>query len=196
MSRFQPLTNAIAILSLSFSTGAIAAGKTKHKSHRAHEHGHAKLTLVVEGKKLTAQLEVPSESIYGFEYEAKTAADKKKRDAGGEKLKEHFNKMVAVDSSYGCAFTNKSLELYVSEKEDGGEGKAAKSGDKDKEHSDNHSETRAEFVAQCQKLLAGAKVNFGFGKFVPRVKEVKVQVLSDEKQTGADIDNDKGSVTL
>ena len=77
-----------------------------------------------------------------------------------------------------------------------GEAKAAKPGEKAHERSGDHSETRAEFVADCQKPLAGAKVNFGFGKFFPSVKEVKVLVLSGEKQAGADIDNDKGSVTL
>lgn len=196
MNYFQPLTTAIAILSVSLSSSVLAAGKTKHKGHHAHEHGHAKLNLVVEGTKLTAQLEAPSESIYGFEHEAKTDADKKKRDAGGEKLKANFGKMVTVDSAYGCTFTNKSLDLHATEKAGENAGKTAKAGEKAHEGSGEHSETHAEFVADCQKPLAGAKVNFAFGKFFPRMKEIKVQVLSGEKQSGADIDNDKGSVTL
>jgi len=196
MNQFQSLMTAITMLSASLSLSALAAGKAKHKGHQAHEHGHAKLNLLVEGNKLTAQLEAPSESIYGFEHEAKTDADKKKRDAGGEKLKANFGKMVIVDSAYGCTYTNKSLELHAAEKEGENAGKTAKAGEKTHEGSGDHSETHAEFVADCQKPLAGAKVNFGFGKIFPRVKEVKVQVLSGEKQSGADIDNDKGSVTL
>ncbi|MCA3086160.1 MAG: DUF2796 domain-containing protein [Rhodocyclaceae bacterium] len=165
------------------------ASKGKHKSHGAHEHGNAKLNLVVEGNKLTAQLEVPSESIYGFEYEPKSEKDKKQREAGGEKLKSSFEKMLVIDKSLGCAFQNTKLDLHAS---DGGKGhddhKSGKKGE--------HSETRAEFVATCQKPLAGTKVSFAFGKVFPRIKEIKVQVISDSKQSGADIDNDKGDVTL
>ncbi len=75
-----------------------------------------------------------------------------------------------------------------------GEAKTAKPAEKAHESSGDHSETCAKFVADCQKPLAGAKVSFGFGKFFPQVKDVEVQVLSGEKQAGADID--KGSVTL
>jgi hypothetical protein len=164
-----------------------AAGNVKKAGHGAHEHGHAKLNLIVEGNKLTAQLEAPSESIYGFEYMAKTDADKKKRDAGGETLKSNFEKMLVVDPSFGCVFKNVKLDLHVPEEEEGGSAKTKKG---------EHSETHAEFVANCAKPLAGAKVNFAFGKYFARIKEVKVQVVSGEKQSGADIDNDKGTVTL
>lgn len=74
------------------------------------------------------------------------------------------------------------------------ESKAAKPGEKAHESSGDHSETCAKFVADCQKPLAGAKVNFGFGKFFQQVKEVKMQVLTGEEQADADID--KGSITL
>jgi hypothetical protein len=74
------------------------------------------------------------------------------------------------------------------------ESKAAKPGEKAHESSGDHSETCAKFEADCQKPLAGAKVNFGFGKFFPQVKGVEVQVLTGEKHAGADID--KGSFTL
>ena len=165
------------------------ASKGKHKTHGAHEHGSAKLTLVVEGNKLTAQLDVPSKSIYGFEYEPKSEKDKKKREAGGEKLKSNFEQMLVLDKSLECKFQNTKLDLHATE---GGKAhddhKSGKKGD--------HSETRAEFVATCQKPLAGTKVSFAFGKVFPGIKEIKVQVISDSKQSGADIDNDKGDVTL
>lgn len=179
----------VSCLSSLVGTAALASEKMKHKGHAPHEHGHAKLNLVVEGNKLTAQFEAPSESIYGFEYEAKSEKDKKRRDAGGEKLKDGFDKMLVLDKSLGCVFQNTKLNLFVAEgHEEGGDAKAAKKA--------THSETHAEFVATCQKPLAGSKASFAFGKVFPRLKELKVQVLGDTKQSGADIDNDKGEVTL
>lgn len=169
---------------------AFAAPKDKHKTHKAHEHGHAKLNLVVEGSKLTAQLEAPSESIYGFEYEPKSDKEKKQRESGGEKLKSNFDRMLVLDKSLACSFQNTKLDLHASEKDESDEGH--KGGKK----ASDHSETHAEFVATCQKPLAGTKASFAFGKVFPRIKEIKIQVISDTKQSGADIDNDKGEVAF
>ena len=189
---------------------AFAGEKGKHKGHGAHEHGHAKLNLVVEGTKLTAVLEAPSESIYGFEYEPKTEKDKKKRADGGEKLKNQFGKMLVLDKSLVCTFANTKLDLHVTEEEatSGAPGEAPKSGGAPSEaakpaeakeshkHDAEHSETHAEFVATCLKPLAGTKAKFAFRKSFPRLKEIKVQVISEAKQSGAEIENDKGEVSF
>ena len=169
---------------------AFGSEKAKHKGHGAHEHGHAKLNLIVEGSKLTAQLEAPSESIYGFEYEPMSEIEKKQREAAGEKLKNTFGKMLVLDESLGCTFANTKLDLHASESEEGAAaGKKAKP-------SAEHSETHAEFVATCQKPLAGTKAKFAFRKTFPGLKKVKVQLVSESKQSGAEINNDKGEISF
>jgi hypothetical protein len=184
-----------------------AFAEKKHKGHGAHVHGHAKLSLVAEGQKLTAVFEVPSNSIYGFEYEPKTDAEKKKREEGGEKLKSNFEKMLILDKSLGCQFQNTKLNLHVSEDEPSSEreniaGKesAEKTSEAhshiDEKKAGQHSETHAEFVANCQKPLAGTKVKFAFRKIFPAIKEINVQVVTDTKQSGAEIKRDKGEITL
>ena len=176
-------------------------GKGHGKGHAAHEHGAAKLNLVAEGNKLTAQFEAPSASIYGFEYEPKTAADKKKREAGGEKLTANIEKMIILDAKLGCKFKSTKLDLHSKEAADEEEADAKKT-EKPKSSKDQakrdaeHSETHAEFVAECSAPLAGTKVTFGFSKFFPKVRSLTVQALSGEKQAGAEISKDKGSVEL
>lgn len=177
MARRSKVLILTSIFALVIGTTAFAAAKGKHRGHGAYEHGRAKLTLVVEGSKLTAQLEVPSESIYGFEYQPESDNDKKQRETGVEKLKNNFEKMLLLDKSLGCTFQNTKIDLAAGEKGD-------------------HSETHAEFVVTCQKPLVETKVSFAFGKVFPRIKEVKVQVISDTQQSGADIDNDMGEVTF
>lgn len=195
MSRRHAFVLSALVVAASLAPCAYAAEKHKHKhkSHGAHEHGAAKLNLVVEGTKLTAQFEASSESLYGFEYEPKTDKEKKQRDAAGEKLKSNFEKMLVLDKTLGCAFQNTKLNLHVAEKGAEGESKPApKEGKKEAVHSETH----AEFVATCQKPLAGTKASFAFRTFFPGVREIRVQVLSEAKQAGAEITNDKGDVTL
>ncbi len=197
--KLNTFASAVGILSSGlFATNAFAESKAHGKGHAAHEHGAGKLNLVAEGNKLTAQFEVPSESIYGFEYEPKTAADKKKREAGGEKLKSNIEKMIILDSKLGCKFTTTKLDLHANEADDEAEADAKKPKDAKEQakHDAEHSETHAEFVAECKSPLAGTKVTFGFSKFFPRVRTVKIQALSGEKQAGAEIEKDKGSIDL
>lgn len=190
-----------------FAPSLFASGK----GHHAHEHGHAKLNIVVEGNKATAQLEVPSESIYGFEYEAKSAKDVAKRDSEVKKLTELFGTMLVFDPALKCVAQPGKIAPFVKDDhEEQAEEKAhdkpaakgaAQSGKAKKPaggHSEHgtHSEVHAEFVFNCEQPLAGSKVSFAFGKVFPRIKEIKVQVLNDKNQVGADIDNDKGSVQL
>jgi hypothetical protein len=172
-------------------------GHKAHKGHGAHEHGKAKLSLVVEGTKVTAQFESPSEGIYGFEHEAKSDADKKKRDAGLEKLKTQFDKMVIFESSLGCKFENTKMNVVSDAEESKASATEHKSIESNEsKESGTHSETRAEFVANCTKAPAGSKVTFAFRKQFKGIRSVDVQLLAGEKQTGLVVKNDKGELSL
>jgi hypothetical protein len=171
----KALASAFAALSLAFVPSALA--QKKGHTHKAHSHGHAKLSLVAEGNKLTATLESPADSIYGFEHEAKKPADMKTRDEAMARLKSDFPKMVALEERLGCTFAESKVEPFVA-------------------GSDGHGEVRAEFVATCKSPLAGSQASFGFSRAFRRLKKLEVIVLSGDKQTGAEIRNDKGSVTF
>ena len=55
---------------------------------------------------------------------------------------------------------------------------------------------RATSAVACDKPLAGSRVTFGVYKTFPAIHEIKVQVISDAKQSGATIKKDKGEVRL
>jgi hypothetical protein len=59
-----------------------------------------------------------------------------------------------------------------------------------------HREVHAEFAVVCEKPLTGSQVRFGVTKVFPKIGQIQVQVLSDNKQTSAVIKGDKGSVRL
>jgi hypothetical protein len=172
-----------------YSRIALAAGK----GHAAHEHGVAIVNIVGEGNSATIQLESPSDSIYGFEHEAKKPADVKRRDVSIEKLKANADKMFVLDPSLGCKLSSTDIKPFVSE--------AKESKEEDtkghKHHKEGtHSEVHATFKFECSKPVAGTTLKFAARAYFKSLRTLKVQVLSGEKQSGSTIKNDKGMVQL
>jgi hypothetical protein len=175
---------------LFFTSHALAK---KQNSHKAHEHGFAELNIVAEGKSINIEFHSPSESIYGFEYEAKKESDIKARDEAIENLKNRMGEMVILDASLECKFTALEVKPFVTEHEEHDSSKKSKDG---KENRAEHSEVHANFKADCSKPLAGTKVNFAFGKIFPKLNHIKVQSISGEKQRGLTVKKDKGVLEL
>jgi hypothetical protein len=156
-------------------------GKSKAKSHHAHEHGSAKLNIVVESKKISMEFESPSESIYGFEHEAKSAKDKLKVETAVQKFKQNLQSAFVFDKQLNCQFEIAKIEPWVKEEGHG-------SGD--------HSEFHAEIVANCAAAPTGTKMNLGLYKLFPALRQVRIQLLNGDKQLGLEVKNDKGEISL
>lgn len=173
---------------LMLSTVAFAGGK----GHAAHQHGVAAVNIVGEGTTLTVQLEAPSESIYGFEHEAKKAADVRKRDSAIEKLKTSAEKMFVLEPGLGCKMSGSDIKPFVTEAKENEKPQSKK----DEHKEGTHSEVHATFKFECTKPVAGSKLAFAAKKYFKSLSTLKVQVLSGEKQDGTTIKNDKGTVNL
>jgi len=159
----------------------------------SHVHGMAEINIVVEGKRVVVEFHTPTEGLMGFEHEAKTDAEKKKRDAAMKIVKERFNELIVFDKQSACKSHSATARIVRGEDHD----------TKDKTHgagnrkiSGEHSELQAVYQFECDRSPAGTKVTFGVSKFFPEIHEIKVQVLSDAKQTGVTIKNNKGDVRL
>jgi hypothetical protein len=178
--------------------GVVAGGLTwatiaSEASQRAHVHGVGQLNLVVEGTRATIEFEAPAESVYGFEHEARTTADKQKRDAALTLLRDKMSSMVVFEASLGCEFTVQQVEV-VAEDEDGhAPGKQA---DKTNKKIGEHRAVHATFTVTCQKPLAGSQMKLNMAKFFPKMGTVQVQVVSEAKQSGVAMKHGRGSVTL
>lgn len=180
---------AIALATIScMPTFAQAGGK----GHSAHEHGVATANIVAEGNTVTVQLQSPSDSIYGFEHEAKTAADIKKRDDAVEKLKSNADKIFLLDAALGCKIVSSEVKAFVSD--DDNAQKEKTSGKKHK--AGTHSEVHATFKFECAKAVAGSAMQFAARSQFKSLRTLKVQVLSGDKQGGVTIKNDKGTAQL
>jgi Protein of unknown function (DUF2796) len=177
-----------ALLFCFYTLGAAA----EKRQLEAHVHGVAEVNIAVEGTKATVEIRAPAENIMGFEHEARTDSDKKKRDAALTLLRSRVDQMVLFDPKLRC----KSSEMQAAvteEREARGQEKHAV---KEQKVSGEHREVQGTFSVACSAPLAGSRVRFGITKVFPEIHEVKVQVLGDSGQSGATIKNDKDEVRL
>ena len=164
--------------------GLMLAGQTR--SRKAHEHGSAKVNIAFEtatgSPKGVIEFEAPAESVVGFEYEAKSVADKTKVAAALRMLTARFGEMVILPAAAGCKISNQSAKVDVEKH--------------DPKAKEQHSEVHAEFAVACAKPLAGLEIRFGFMKVFPKIHDVEVALLAGEQQSKADVENDKGVLKI
>jgi hypothetical protein len=172
----------IQIAALSSSLLCIGAGS----KHKAHQHGVAKIDIAIESKEATSatiEIESPAESIYGFEHEAKSDADKAKIEAANTKLGSEILNMIKFDAALGCSATTTKIDHEI-EKQDK---KTDAHKGKEKKHHGEHSEVHAEFAVTCQKPIAGTQLSFDFASSFSGLKTVKVQALVGGAQSGVTV---------
>jgi hypothetical protein len=179
------------LLMFSFDVGAAA----EKRRHDAHVHGVAEINIAVEGAKATVEFRAPAESVMGFEHEAKSESDRKKRDAALEQLRAKRDQMVLFDAKLGCKSSDVKTAI-VEQKEDHTKAQSGKDAHKDQKKSGEHREVHGTFSVACDKPLAGSRVRFGVSKVFRDVQEIKVQILGDSGQSGATIKRDKGDIKL
>ena len=180
----------VVLVGLTIGMSCTVARAAEKRHSEAHVHGVAEINIAVEGSKADVEFRAPAESIMGFEHEAKSESDKKKRDAALRTLQTKMNQMVLFDPKLSCKFSEAKTAV-VEEKE----GKTAQE-PKDQKKAGEHREVRATSSVTCDKPLAGSRVTFGVTKVFPEIHEINVQVLSDTKQSGATIKKDQGDVRL
>lgn len=171
-----------------FSSTIGGAAETRH--HDPHVHGVAEINIAVEGSKADVQFRAPAESVMGFEHEAKSESDRKKRDAALRTVQTKMNQVVIFDPELGCKFSEVKTTVV---EEKGEPGKNARE-QKDQKRTGEHREVHADFSVACDKPLSGSRASFGVYKVFPYIHEIKVQVLGDSKQSGDTIKKDKGEV--
>ena len=186
--------NRILSLGILFGLAAPFPASGAEKRHAdGHAHGIAEINIAVEGKKIVVELFTPTEGLMGFEHEAKTDVERKKRDAAVRVLESRFDELVILDKKLGCKSKPGKVSVVRSESRDGKETTHAYGSSK---RSGEHREARVTFEYECQQSPAGSRVQFGVTKLFPEIHELKVQVLSDANQSSATIKKDKGEVRL
>lgn len=158
---------------------AHADDHAEHGSLDAHEHGAARLNVVLDGQALELELESPAMNLVGFEHAANSAADKAKVAALRSQLQDP--QALFSLSAGDCTVSETELES------------ALFAGDEHEEHHDHdedseHSEIHAHYQLDCKKPGELKQLNLGelFKRF-PATEKIQVQLIGPSGQQGVEL---------
>jgi Protein of unknown function (DUF2796) len=159
-------------------------------AHGAHVHGVGVMTIATDTpQSASIDFIIPTDSIFGFEHDAKTAIDKKTRDNALDKIKTNIQSLVMFDSKLGCKAKLSSLVIEP-EKED------ADDDHDDKDVHGQHQNLKLNFALNCTHDLTGSSFRVGIMRLFPKIKMVKVQLLTETKQTAMEVKSDKDTISF
>jgi hypothetical protein len=167
---------------------ALPAQAEEHRQLGAHEHGHARLNIAIEGQALSIELEAPGMDIVGFEHDPGTAEQKAALESAKAKLSDGL-KLFAPSPAASCAL--KSANISNQSEHEDEHGHEAKSGE---EH--HHSEFRAEYAFECASPDRLTSMTFGYFQEFPNSQELDVSLISPKGQSSFQVARDKPSLNL
>lgn len=139
-----------------------------------HEHGRAELDVAIEGLSLTAEFHSPADSILGFEHAPRTAKEKQAASAALETLRARGGELLLLPAEAACQFLP------------GKAGIAAEAG--------GHQDVEASLRATCRRPLLKGEIRFAFGRIFPGIRQLVVQIVGANFQTGATIAGGNGTI--
>ncbi len=151
----------------------------KHKGHKGHQHGRGKFSVALEGQTLQVELEIPAESVVGFEHQPR---NKKQRDAIAKavKLFQKPSGVFVVNAEAGCATQS---EAKISSKLLSQEGHH-----EEEDHSHDHEE-HADFEVtyqlSCKKPEMVKSVSVKLFQLFPGLSRVDAVGLTSKGQSSA-----------
>ncbi|MHA7116058.1 DUF2796 domain-containing protein [Pseudomonas promysalinigenes] len=187
------------LLALPFALLPLAAAQA-HEDHDhdhthgtlgAHEHGVAKLNVVLDGNTLELELDSPAMNLVGFEHMASSDADKAKVAAVRQQLEQPL-KLFALASAAGCKDDQQELQSPLF-------GDAAKADDDGDEHEKGHvhSDINAHYQLTCVTPDKLTQIDLApLYKAFPATQKINVQLIGPNGQKGVETSPTKAVVTF
>jgi hypothetical protein len=170
-----------------------ASAEEPHRQLGAHVHGHGRLNIAMEGKKLTMELEVPGADIVGFENEPSTPEQRAAIAEAKAKLANGLALFVPpAEARCELEEVRVSTEAEYEDEHSHHEGAA---GDKEGEEH-RHSEFHVTYTAGCRALPKLTSLTFEYFKVFPGAQELDIAVISPKGQSSFEVKRDKPNLDL
>lgn len=141
----------------------------------AHQHGHGKLNVAIEGNRVEMELEAPGADIVGFERKAESAADKAKVATAKETLASG-TRTFALDPAAGCTLTSAEAEEEIGQ--------------------DGHSEFHVRYVYDCRDVAKLAKIEMPYFSTFKNAEELEVTLITAKGQKVREVGRKKPLVEI
>ncbi|MFJ7009052.1 DUF2796 domain-containing protein [Pseudomonas putida] len=161
-----------------------------HGTLGAHEHGVAKLNVVLDGNTLELELDSPAMNLVGFEHAASSDADKAKVAAVRQQLEQPL-KLFGLSAAANCKEEQQELESPLF-------GDAPKADDDDEHaHGHPHSDIGAHYQLTCANPDKLAQVDLApLFKAFPATQKINVQLIGPDGQKGVETTPAKAAVAF
>lgn len=133
----------------------------------AHEHGVARLDIVLDGTSLQISLDSPLEALAGFEHAPKDDAQRRALVRMADRLKDG-GKLFAIDPAAACALTASSVEHPF---QSGAKAPA-----------DGHADAEANWTWRCDKPAALKRIEVRLFEAFAGLKTLRVQTATANGQ--------------
>ena len=158
----------------------------------SHEHGAAKLMMVMEGKKLQVEFEVPSESLIGFEHFPKSQSNRKNFNEAIKILSDP-SKLFSIPNKAECLLVGMNIsQSLFSNEEDHGHDESKKEeehGHDESEKSEIHSEFKSNYYWNCQHLDEIDSIGTQLMSFFFGIEEIRVNWISNNGQGSLELES-------
>lgn len=219
--KFQPQLLSASLIALStLSTNALSQ-EHEHRAHGSHEHGAAKLDIILAGNELAFEWVTPAANLLGFEHQAKTDEQKQKVNEVAALLTDPSN-IVDLPESAGCSLGSSQInsDLLMAEKEHHDEHEHEDEHDhehadeheheheNEHEHEENHAgeheheknhSTHADiavsYLFNCSNPSAITQLPVTLFEHFPLTEKVQVQGIINDKQLATSLSPDNNSIT-
>jgi len=162
-----------------------------HRQLGAHVHGHGRLNIAVEGKKLSMALEVPGADIVGFEHEPSTSEQRAAIAEARAKLANGLF-LIAPPQAAGCELDYVKVSADAGHKPDG----HAPAPDAEADAGHSHSEFNANYTARCTSPSRITSLTFEYFNAFPNAQELDIAIVSPKGQASYEVKREKPSLDL
>jgi len=172
----------------------------------AHEHGVGAFNIAFEGNSVAMELKAPGADIVGFEYQAKSAADRAKIDEAVAILAKPQD-LFKFPEDAACTIIEANVSVIAEEEHHSEEGHvegtehAEGEEHEEDEHAEledgaGHTEFDAEYLLNCDNPEAVDRIEFSYFTVFENARELEVQMISDKGAAGFEVERDAPVIDL
>jgi hypothetical protein len=173
------------------AVASAAIAQEQMRAHGAHEHGHGKLNMAIDGNRVLIELHVPGADIVGFEHTARTREDRAAVEKAMRLLKAPLA-LFTMPADAACRIDKAHVSL-VGGDANGHADRPARQGEDGKE---GHTEFQAEYALTCDRPDRIHHIAFPYFQLFAGSRELDVTVIDDRGQKRYEVERDAPAIRL
>lgn len=181
-------------LAAGLACATLSAAAQEHRQLGAHVHGHGRLNIAIEDKKVSIDLEVPGADIVGFEHEPSTPDQKAAIENAKTKLADGLA-LFTPSAAAGCSLKSAKVATQA-EHEDEHEHEEHAASAHEEEPGHRHSEFHVEYSLECSSPSRLTAMTFDYFKAFSGAQELDIAVISPKGQSSFEVKRDQPSLDL